>query len=191
MLIKLVSALVDHGFVQSKYNDSLFVKDSGITFMALLVYVDNIVITGSNVKQIDDFKQFLKISSPLPENLTLNLKEGPEDYKLTNITNYQKLIGKLIYLTHTRRYISYSVHCLSQYMHAVIASHLKIALRVLRYLEGSHGCVEMFCDNMSALQLAANPLFHKKSKHFKIDLHLMREKISAGVIRTIKVHSIQ
>ncbi|GJV48618.1 ribonuclease H-like domain-containing protein [Tanacetum coccineum] len=57
---KLVSALVDHGFVQSKYNDSLFVKDSGNTFMALLVYVDNIVITGSNVKQIDDFKQFLK-----------------------------------------------------------------------------------------------------------------------------------
>nr|GEW15624.1 ribonuclease H-like domain-containing protein [Tanacetum cinerariifolium] len=43
---------------KSKYDYSLFVKGSGNTFMALLVYVYDMVITGSNVKQIDDFKQF-------------------------------------------------------------------------------------------------------------------------------------
>ncbi|GKE71132.1 ribonuclease H-like domain-containing protein [Tanacetum coccineum] len=52
---------------------------------------------------------------------------------------YQKLIGKLIYLTHTKPDISYSVHYLSQFMHKPLRSHLRITLRVLRYLKGNHG----------------------------------------------------
>ena len=51
--------------------------------------------------------------------------------------------------------------------------------------------VEMFCDNISALQLAANPVFHEKSKHFEVDLHLIRKKVSAGIVKTIKVHTSQ
>ncbi|GJS62521.1 ribonuclease H-like domain-containing protein [Tanacetum coccineum] len=125
---------------------------SGDTFVALLVYVDDIVITGSDIKQIDDFKQYLKILHefgllaakpvlcPLPTNFVLNHIESNEDKALTNVSNYQKLIGKLIYLTHTTPDISYYVHCLSQHIHSPLASHLKIALRVLRYLKSSPGC---------------------------------------------------
>ncbi|GKG10689.1 ribonuclease H-like domain-containing protein, partial [Tanacetum coccineum] len=51
--------------------------------------------------------------------------------------------------------------------------------------------VEMYCDNISALQLAANLVFHEKSKHFEIDLHLIREKVSVGVVKTIKVYTTQ
>ncbi|GJX44169.1 hypothetical protein Tco_0260845 [Tanacetum coccineum] len=59
------------------------------------------------------------------------------DLVLDKITKYQKLIRKLIYITHTRPDISYVVHC--QFMHKPLKSHLKIALKVLRYLKGSHG----------------------------------------------------
>ncbi|GJY24736.1 ribonuclease H-like domain-containing protein [Tanacetum coccineum] len=110
------------------------IGSSGDTFVALLVYVDDIVITGSDIKQIDDFKHYLK------KNIVLNHIESNEDKALTNVANYQKLIGKLIYLTHIRHDISYSVHCLSQHMHSLLVSHLKMALRVLRYLKGSPGC---------------------------------------------------
>ncbi|GJQ90576.1 hypothetical protein Tco_0001715 [Tanacetum coccineum] len=57
-------------------------------------------------------------------------KYGP---LLDNITGYQKLLGKLIYLTHTRPDISYSIHCLAQYMHSPLKSHFNCALNVLRY----------------------------------------------------------
>nr|GEW43161.1 ribonuclease H-like domain-containing protein [Tanacetum cinerariifolium] len=50
-----------------------------------------------------------------------------------------KLVGKLIYLSYTRPDIAYSVHYLSQCMHAPLKSNLKDTLKVLRYLKGSPG----------------------------------------------------
>lgn len=66
-----------------------------------------------------------------------NSKEG--DNVLIDLTAYQRLIGKLIYLTLTRQDISYTVHCLSQFMHCPLDSHVKLAFRVLRYIKGSPG----------------------------------------------------
>ncbi|GJZ43816.1 ribonuclease H-like domain-containing protein [Tanacetum coccineum] len=219
------------------------------------------------------------VETPLAENTTLNHVESEDDKLLSDIGNYQKLVGKLIYLTNTRPDISYAVHCLSQFMHAPLSSHLEAAFRVLRYLKNSPGSgiqinkvgnlklrayadsdwarcpatrksvsgycvflgsslitwkskkqstlsrssaeaeyrsmasatceviwlsnllgdmgvknllpVVLYCDNSSALQIAANPVFHEKSKHFEIDVHLVREKVASGVIVTEKIHTSQ
>ena len=56
-----------------------------------------------------------------------------------NIGSHQRLVGKVIYLLHTRRDITFSVNCLSQFMHNPIISHLQAAHRVLRYLKGTVG----------------------------------------------------
>ncbi|XP_071706736.1 secreted RxLR effector protein 161-like [Rutidosis leptorrhynchoides] len=36
--------------------------------------------------------------------------------------------------------------------------------------------VQLYCDNKSAILLTANPVLHEKSKHFEIDVHIVREK---------------
>nr|GEV46470.1 hypothetical protein [Tanacetum cinerariifolium] len=41
----------------------------------------------------------------------------------------------------------------------------------------------------SAIQTAANPVFHEKTKHFEIDVYLIREKVASGVIETMKISS--
>ncbi|GKE74980.1 ribonuclease H-like domain-containing protein [Tanacetum coccineum] len=46
---------------------------------------------------------------------------------------------------------------------------------------------DLFCDNKSAMQIAANPVMHEKTKHFDIDVHLVREKVASGLIKTVKV----
>ncbi|GJW85716.1 ribonuclease H-like domain-containing protein [Tanacetum coccineum] len=57
---KLTYALIENGFSQSKYNYSLYTKyDKGV-FVALLVYVDDIIIIGNSVSEINKFKVFLK-----------------------------------------------------------------------------------------------------------------------------------
>ena len=48
------------GFTQSKADYSLFTCQKGKSFTALLIYVDDILITGNNVKDILTLKKFLQ-----------------------------------------------------------------------------------------------------------------------------------
>lgn len=45
----------------------------------------------------------------------------------------------------------------------------------------------VLCDNKSAVYLAHNPTFHERSKHIEIDCHLIREKITTGLIHLLPI----
>ncbi|XP_071695922.1 uncharacterized mitochondrial protein AtMg00810-like [Rutidosis leptorrhynchoides] len=218
------------------------------------------------------------VSTSIEQNLYVACEPSNKDKLLVNITEYQKLMGRLIYLSLTRPNIAYAVHVLSQYMHAPLQSHFDLAFKVLRYLKGASGkgiqmmkgkgyslyaycdsdwakckldrksvtgylvffcgslvswkskkqatisrssaeaeyramgstaCeivwlknllldfnikvnlpITLFCDNSSAIQIASNPVLHDRTKHFDIDLHFIRHKVSSGLIRTEKIESV-
>ncbi|RVW55183.1 Retrovirus-related Pol polyprotein from transposon RE1 [Vitis vinifera] len=56
---KFSSVLVSTGFKQSASDNSLFVKINGNSFIALLVYVDDIVIASNDQENVDELKKFL------------------------------------------------------------------------------------------------------------------------------------
>ncbi|XP_024024071.1 uncharacterized protein LOC112092343 [Morus notabilis] len=52
---------------------------------------------------------------------------------------YQRLVGRLIYLSHTRPDIAFAVSVVSQYMHSPYEEHLVAVYRILRYLKMTPG----------------------------------------------------
>ncbi|XP_022889654.1 uncharacterized protein LOC111405130 [Olea europaea var. sylvestris] len=50
---------------------------------------------------------------------------------------YQRLVEKLIYLSHTRLDIAFAVSMVSQHMHSPKEIHMEAVYRILRYLKGS------------------------------------------------------
>jgi len=37
--------------------------------------------------------------------------------------------------------------------------------------------MKMYCDNEVVVHIASNPVFHKRTKHIKVDCHFVREKL--------------
>ncbi|GKC29647.1 ribonuclease H-like domain-containing protein [Tanacetum coccineum] len=123
---KLTSALVECGFVQSKSDYSLFIKKFDDLFTALLVYVDDIIITGIEVLETSN-------------GICLNQRK----YCLELIDEFGLLASKPSYIPMQSNIslldIAYTVFCLSQFMHSPLKSHLKTSLKVVRYLKSSPG----------------------------------------------------
>ena len=77
------------------------------------------------------------------------------DGKPVDREKYQRLIGRLIYLSRTRPDIAFAVSVVSQYMHSPKESHLEAVYKILRYLKGSPG----------------RGLFFKKSDSKKVEIY--------------------
>jgi hypothetical protein len=172
------------GYTQSNSDHTLFIKHKMGKLIALIIYVDDMVVTGDDaeeihclqhhlasefeMKNLGDLKYFLKIEVArskhgifisqrkytldlLSETGMLGCKpvDNPmeQNHKLfqcssagcTDKGRYQRLVGKLIYLSHTRPDIAYAVSVVSQFMHNPRQPHMDVVERILRYLKSSPG----------------------------------------------------
>ncbi|GKA69529.1 ribonuclease H-like domain-containing protein [Tanacetum coccineum] len=47
----------------------------------------------------------------------------------------------------------------------------------------------VYCDNVSAVYMSANPVQHQRTKHIKIDIHFVCDMVKAGHVRVLPVPS--
>ncbi|KAI3706128.1 hypothetical protein L1987_76386 [Smallanthus sonchifolius] len=45
----------------------------------------------------------------------------------------------------------------------------------------------IYCDNISAVYLADNPVQHQRTKHIELDIHFVREKVRLGTVKVLHV----
>ena len=68
--------------------------------------------------------------TPMVANHGLQIVEGA---KMADQDRYRRMVGKLIYLSHTRPDIAYAVGVVSKFMHRPQVEHMAAVLRILRY----------------------------------------------------------
>ncbi|GJR93324.1 ribonuclease H-like domain-containing protein [Tanacetum coccineum] len=47
----------------------------------------------------------------------------------------------------------------------------------------------VYCDNVSVVYISANPVQHQRTKHIEIDIHFVRDMVTAGYVRVLHVPS--
>ncbi|RVW17531.1 Retrovirus-related Pol polyprotein from transposon RE2 [Vitis vinifera] len=161
---------------------------------ALIVYVDDMVVTGNDheerkalqnylfrefeMKDLGPLKYFLGIEvSRSSEGIFLSQRKYAldllqetgmsgcqpvntpivEGLKLCVESNqvsidkerYQRLVGRLMYLAHTRPDLAYALSVVSQYMHNPREQHMNAVMRILRYLKNAPGKGILFAKNVN------------------------------------------
>jgi hypothetical protein len=74
--------------------------------------------------------------TPIEPNLKLHAAKTGE---VKDREQYQRLIGRLIYLSHTHPDIAFAVNMVSQFMHSPGPEHFEAIYRILRYLKETPG----------------------------------------------------
>ncbi|GJY44007.1 putative RNA-directed DNA polymerase [Tanacetum coccineum] len=268
---RLSKALFDLGFKGSKTDPSLFIYSRGDTLLYILVYVDDIIVTGNNKGTIDNIICQLGSAFALKDLGPLNYFLGIEIVShvsgillsqkkyilelLQSAVKYRQVVGSLQYVTLSRPDIAFAVN---KVCHAPTENHWSAVKRILRYLHATveHGMLKrrssgstlqaftdvlwkgnpdtsleafsdadwatvsrssteaeykaladtvveltwlqallhelgirsssthiLWCYNLGATYLSANPIFRARTKHVEIDYHFVREKVAQGDLR--------
>ena len=178
---RFTTAMTKFGYKQSNSDHTIFLKRQNDRITCLIIYVDDMIITGDDkeeictlkeqlsgefeMKDLAQLKYFLGIEllrskggifisqrkyildllaeigmvnckpaeTPIIANHGLQMIEGE---KLVDRGQYQRMVGKLIYLSHTRPDIAYAVGVVSRFMHRPQIHHMTAVMRILRYLKG-------------------------------------------------------
>ncbi|WJZ97410.1 hypothetical protein VitviT2T_016015 [Vitis vinifera] len=86
------------------------------------------------------------VNTPIEEGLKLCVEPNQVS---TDKGRYQRLVGRLMYLAHTRPDLAYALSVVSQYMHNPGEQHMNAVMRILRYLKNAPGKGILFAKNVN------------------------------------------
>ncbi|KAG8475656.1 hypothetical protein CXB51_032633 [Gossypium anomalum] len=175
---RFTKVILKNSYKQSLADHTLFIKVTSTNKKAILiVYVDDIILTGDDEEEISNLKKLLNIEfetkdlgklryflgmevarskerpvinqrkyvldllketgflgcKPTDTPMEANLRFNKEDGSLEDREKFQRLVGKLIYLSLTRPNIAFPINVISQHMTNPTEKHMAAANRILNW----------------------------------------------------------
>nr|AAX96275.1 retrotransposon protein, putative, unclassified [Oryza sativa Japonica Group]ABA93378.1 retrotransposon protein, putative, unclassified [Oryza sativa Japonica Group] len=198
---KLKNFLLTKGFTMGKVDKTLFVLKHGDNQPFVQIYVDDIIFGCSTHALLVDFAETMRgefemsMMGELSYFLGLQIKQTPqavldpdEDGEAVDQKEYRSMIGSLLYLTalgQTYNLLKQSsvAQSTAESEYVVAASCCSQILWLLSTLK-DYGLtfekVPLFCDNISAINIAKNHVQHSRTKHTHIRFHFLRDHVEKG-----------
>ncbi|XP_075074686.1 uncharacterized protein LOC142162251 [Nicotiana tabacum] len=196
-------------------DNSLFVLHNLEVTIYVLIYVDDLILTGSNETLIQHvITSFLKRFSLKYLGL-LYYFLGIEVYRDADglFLSQSKYIQEVLHDTQmqdckgVQSPMSTSTKLLlddgapktdgkeyrSVFEYRVVASALSETNWITHLLKDLHVTLSaaptILCDNLGVTYIAENPVHHTKMKHLEVDLHFVRNQVRIGLVRISHIHS--
>nr|GEY67289.1 copia protein [Tanacetum cinerariifolium]GEY68239.1 copia protein [Tanacetum cinerariifolium] len=181
------------GFQHSKTDSSLFIYHRGVDTAYLLLYVDDIILTAS-------FSGLLQCIISLLKGEFAMTDLGPLNYFLgisatlthRSASGYWVFLGDNLFTWSSKCQDTLSRSGAEAEYHGIANAVAETSwLRnILRELHARlFTATLVFCDNVSAVYMSANPVQHQRTKHIEIDIHFVREKVSTYHVCVLHVPS--
>ncbi|XP_028062241.1 uncharacterized protein LOC114265622 [Camellia sinensis] len=143
----------------SASNSALFLRHTSAGFVTLILYVDEMIITGFESSVISKVKQDLFCTFEMKDlgplryffGIELNTTDG---VSLDDPTLYHEFVGCLVYLTVTHPDLAYVVHVISQFVSTPCSLYWAVLVQILRYLRDTI-LQDLLLSSTSSLDLMA------------------------------------
>ncbi|PRQ34018.1 putative RNA-directed DNA polymerase [Rosa chinensis] len=181
---KLSSVLLASSFKRS-HADSMFIRNgkaSKLVVLVILRYLKGTVDRGIVMKNNGHFNLVGYSDSDWAGNAI--------DRKST--TGYCTFIGGNL-VTWKSKKQTVVAHSSAEAEYRAMAS-ITCELIWLKTLLGDLGIVctmpiSLHCDNQAAMHIAANPVFHERTKHIEVNCHFVRDQVQSKLIKTVYTRS--
>ncbi|RVW61238.1 Retrovirus-related Pol polyprotein from transposon RE1 [Vitis vinifera] len=155
------------------------------------------------------------INTPIEEGLKLCVESNQVS---TDKGRYQRLVGRLMYLAHTRPDLAYALSVVSQYMHNPGEQHMNAVMRILRRSTSGYftfvggnlvtwkskkqnvvadssaeaefgGMTLGLCEALWLRLLLQDLVQHDRTKHIEMDRFFIKEKLDDKIVELPKIRS--
>ncbi|KAK3033514.1 hypothetical protein RJ639_032743 [Escallonia herrerae] len=168
---KFTQSLLVVGFIQSQSDHSLFTFARKGSFLAVLIYVDDVIVTGTDSAKISWLKHYLDTKFHIKDLGKLKYFLGIEVARSSDgiVLSQRKYVLDILTECGLTGCKPSSSPMAEQHQLDLNSGELCDDPGQYRRL-----IVSLFCDNQAALHIVANPVFHERTKHIEIDCHFVQ-----------------
>ncbi|GKC22008.1 ribonuclease H-like domain-containing protein [Tanacetum coccineum] len=176
-------------------------SDYGPDTSYLLLYVDDIILTASSTSLLQRIISLLHakqttdldyaISGPTTSNvIAYSDADGRFPLPRRSTFGYCVFLGDNLLTLSSKRQDTLS-RSSTETEYCGVANAVAETSWIRNLLHKLHTllfiAILVYCDNVSAVYMSANPVQHQRTKHIEIDIHFVRDKVAAGHVRVLHV----